>query len=202
MTPEAIIKPEEIHDPFNPDYAFIAKPSSSWRISQNNEISACDTIYITTADTAILQSRFVNKNKDYEFNWSGSLQDLNLKGSFARVGYAREGNFIVDMEAKANQGDTSITNRFYIIVTDAGISHNIEKASVYPNPANNFVYPYYDEETIKSPIISCVDILGKEFKIDRLEANKFDTSTLINGLYFIRVKNGNYEKIIKINVIH
>lgn len=194
--------PSYIDDPFNPDYAFIAKPSSSWRMSQNNEISACDTIYMTTSDTITLQSRFVNKNKDYEFNWSGSLQNLNLKECFARVSYAREGNFIVDMEAKANQGDTSVTNRFYIIVTDTGIAGNLGKASVYPNPANNFVYLYYDEEFIRNPSITCNDMLGKVYKFDRLEQFKFDTSNLPDGMYIVKLRYGNNEKAFKISVIH
>lgn len=194
--------PSYIDDPFNPDYAFIIKPTSVWRMSKSNEISATDTLYTTTIDTITLQSRFVNRDKEYDFSWSGSLVDINSKKQSVRVNYQREGNFIVDMEAKSNEADTSIVNRFFIIVTNASIITDLNKTVVYPNPANNFVYLYYDEESVKSPMISCTDLLGKEYEFGQLEKFKFDTSKLPSGIYFMKLRYGNNEKVFKISIIH
>lgn len=193
--------PWYIDEPFNPDYAFIIKPASSWRMSANNKITSIDTIYSSTTDTIILKSIFTKESKPYEYSWSGSVYDLNNKTDRAKVNYQKEGNYIVDMDAKSVD-DTSVSQRFYIVVSDKIISDNLNKVAVYPNPANNFVYIYYGEESLRNSEISCIDMLGKQYKFEQLEQFKYNTSMLPNGVFLIKFKNGDYEKIFKINVIH
>lgn len=189
-----------ISDPFNPDYAFIIKPASSWRISQTT-IEASDTIYTFTTDTIILKSSFVRNNKNYDFSWLGAPTYVYNTENQIKVNYSEEGVYNVELKATSEE-DTVINQRFIIVVSDDNLKKDIGNVFVYPNPADNFVYLYYNEETIKNPTFSCVDIVGKEYAIARLDQNKFDTSSLTNGLYFIRVKYGNYDAIFKINVIH
>ncbi len=190
-----------INDPLNPDYAFIIKPASTWRVSQNNIIEASDTLYISTADSVLLKSSFVKADNNYIFSWSGAPVEVTNNTNQIKANYSIEGTYSVELKAKGEQ-DTTINHRFIIVVSDKELKRELNKIVIFPNPADNFLYLYYDEETIKNPIISCIDILGKEFRLEHLGTNKFDTSTLTNGLYFVKVKNGNYEKTVKINVIH
>lgn len=193
--------PWYIDNPFNPDYAFIIKPASSWRMSTNGEITATDTIYTSTIDTVTLKSVFTKESKPYDYSWSGSVYDLNNKTDHVQVNYQKEGSYIVDMNARLT-GDTSVSQRFYIVVSDKAITNDLNKVIVYPNPANNFVYLYYDAESLRNPKISCIDMLGKEYQFDQLEQFKYNTSMLPNGIFLIKFKNGDYEKIFKINVVH
>lgn len=188
-------------DPFNPDYAFIIKPASTWRMSKNNEITATDTVYMLTSEIVTLKSLFVKDNNSYKFSWSGALKNLNSENSSVDISYENEGNYIVDMEARGHDNDTSVMQRFFIVVSDKAIPDKLNKLIVYPNPANNYVYLYYDE-SFKNPVVTCVDILGKEYKFNQIEQFKFDTSTLPNGMFLIKFKHGDYEKVLKINVIH
>ena len=189
------------NNPFNPDYAFIIKPSSAWRMSSDNIITVTDTLYTTTMDTINLKSRFTEKSKPYDCSWSGAVYDLNNKSKYAKVNYQKEGNYTVDMEARIT-GDTSVFQRFYIVVSDKTITENLNKVVIYPNPANNFVYLYYNTESLKSPNISCVDMLGKEYQLEQIEQFKFNTSMLPSGMFLIKFENEDYEKVFKINVIH
>lgn len=188
-------------DPFNPDYAFIIKPASTWRMSNTNEITATDTVYLLTSEISTLKSLFVKNNSSYTFSWSGALNNLNSENSSVDVSYKNEGNYIVDMEARSNDNDTSVMQRFFIIVSDKALHDDLNRLIIYPNPANNYVYLYYDE-SFKNPVVTCVDMLGKEYKFNQIEQFKFDTSTLPNGMFLIKFKHGYYEKVLKINVIH
>lgn len=189
-----------INDPFNSDYAFIIKPNSSWRM-HNSSIIATDTIYATTIDTVTLNSRFVINKGLYKFNWELANNQIKHDSSIA-LNYPLEGTYSVNLEAIGLKNDTTVRHNFIIKVSDNEIKKRLTQISVYPNPANNFLYIYYDNETVKNPIITCVDVLGKAQDFQQVEPNKFSTMNLSDGLYFIKIKYSNYEKTFKINITH
>ncbi len=189
-----------INDPFNPDYAFIIKPNSSWRFA-NNTMIISDTIYITTLDTVMLSSNFAKNNVRYTFNWD--ITDEHYKhDSAVFINYPYEGTYNLNLEAKNTQNDTLVNHHFIIKVSDNTIKKDLEKIVVYPNPANNYVYIYYNNETIKNPKITCNDMLGNEQEFYQTELFKFNTSNLVNGLYIIKFQYSNHEQVFKVNIIH
>ena len=54
-----------------------------------------------------------------------------------------------------------------MIISNKVIEKELDKISIYPIPADNFVYLYYNNETIKNPKIPCMDMLGKEQEFHR-----------------------------------
>ena len=189
-----------INDPFNADYAFIIKPNSTWRMSNTN-IVASDTIYTTTLDTVVLCSRFTMSNGTHRFNWS--IDDNRHKyDSLIYVNYSAEGTYKVNLKADRAESDTIIEHEFVLKVSDKNIEKKLNQIVAFPNPANNYVYLYYDEDVFKSPSITCIDMLGRKNEFSEIEAHKFNTSNLANGLYLIKLRYANYEKTFKVNISH
>lgn len=189
-----------INDPFNGDYAFIIKPNSTWRFSNSN-IIASDTIYATTLDTITLRSRFSCNNAAYTFNWS--IDDNRHKhDSIIYVNYSVEGDYMLHLKASNTSNDTIIEHEFIVKVSNEKIAKRLNQIVAYPNPANNYVYLYYDNEIFKNPSITCIDMLGKEQEFTQIEAHRFSTNNLPDGLYLIKIQYANHEKTFKINIIH
>ncbi|MCZ8284172.1 MAG: T9SS type A sorting domain-containing protein [Bacteroidia bacterium] len=189
-----------INDPFNSDYSFIIKPNSTWRIDKNTVI-ASDTIYTTTSDTITIRSRFTMDSSLFKFNWVLDNNYINHNNTIVK-NYPLEGTFSVNLEANGLESDSIIKHNFIIKVSDSEISKKLENITVYPNPANNFLYIYYDKETFKNPKITCIDLLGKIQDFQQIEHNKFNTTNLADGLYIVKIQYTNYEKVFKVNIIH
>lgn len=190
-----------VNDPFNADYAFIIRPKSSWRMANNNVLTINDTIYATTLDTLNISSNFVASNSKYEINWD-ITDEQHAHDSILSINYPNEGTYSVNLEATSAENDTIINHNFIIIISDKVIEKELDKISLYPIPANNFVYLYYNNEIIKNPKITCVDMLGREQEFSQVDLFKFNTSNLLDGIYIIKFKYSNNEKIFKINITH
>ena len=189
------------NDPFNADYAFMIKPNSNWRLANNNEIIVSDTVYATTLDTVQLVSNFASNPNMYKFNWDAVSDEYKNNGSIS-VNYPYEGTYTLKLEAKSLGSDTIINHNFIIMVSDKVIEKEIDKLSIYPNPANNFVYLYYNSEIIKNPKITCIDMLGREQPLLQTDLFKFNISSLPDGIYIIKFKYSTNEKTFKINIAH
>ena len=72
-----------------------------------------------------------------------------------------------------------------------------DEISVYPNPANDFIYlKGIENHTISE--VSIVDILGKNvFDSVVLDLNKMDISNLNSGIYILSLTSDNVQKKIK-----
>lgn len=188
-----------INDPFNPDYAFIIKPNSSWKVA-NNEVNITDTVYASTEDTIKLSSAYISKKSDYKYSWNNN--SYSKQDSTLFVNYANEGVYNLNMEAKNLRTDTVIRHNFILLVSNKNLEKALNDVSVYPVPANNYVNVFYNSDIIKNPSITCTDILGKNVEISQQELYKFDVSHLKNGVYFIKFEYSRGQKTFKINVIH
>lgn len=80
----------------------------------------------------------------------------------------------------------------------------ISNISLYPNPANNFIYLNFESKEASPLSINLYDISGKEVFTEKQDAqigiNNFsiDISAIDAGLYFIELKNATSTKRIKI----
>lgn len=89
------------------------------------------------------------------------------------------------------------------------IANNINSIDVFPNPANNNVTISVDIKTAGSLIVDVADMVGRQVAVISKEnastginTKQFNTATLANGVYLIRINlNGNTVNQ-KLNVIH
>ncbi len=73
-------------------------------------------------------------------------------------------------------------------------THSKSKISIYPNPANNFLFISLDPYATKTPEIKIIDILGKQYILNHItegDKEKIDVSNLNNGTYRVLVNYGN-----------
>lgn len=61
---------------------------------------------------------------------------------------------------------------------------------IYPNPTHKIIN-IQSKETIKEALV--YDAVGKKVSVDRISANSFDVSKLLNGLYIIKIVTQNDE---------
>jgi hypothetical protein len=80
---------------------------------------------------------------------------------------------------------------------------------VYPNPANSTYYLNYGGKDFETPIeISMISSNGSLVKIQRVDmfdqhnAIQVKTDELANGVYQVIIRQGDYQEIKKISVIH
>jgi hypothetical protein len=64
---------------------------------------------------------------------------------------------------------------------------NAEDISIYPNPATDKIAIQGFSQKLMASNCSLFSIEGKQFNVDVLENNTFDTSHLESGIYFVRI---------------
>ena len=78
------------------------------------------------------------------------------------------------------------------------------KASIYPNPTNNYIYIIFDGTMVTDVSISVVDELGKSYHYNEYKSGNFEKERIIDitsfksGLYFLLLRSKNIIKTYKI----
>ncbi len=118
------------------------------------------------------------------------------------VVYNAPGNYNVTLIVSNIYGSDSLTIEDYITVDpETGINNqNISQVKIYPNPVKDMLMISYSEDIESMEILSISGqvIISHECDDKLLE---IETSSLPDGIYFIRIKVGNEEvtrKIVKI----
>ncbi len=95
------------------------------------------------------------------------------------------------------KGDNSWGTELNITgITEVEQTKNI---SIYPNPANDFVYVNYENNVYSNYSILIYNIEGRLLKSEKLEmtGTKLDVSDLSAGVYFVKISN--YSDVVKID---
>jgi hypothetical protein len=78
------------------------------------------------------------------------------------------------------------------------------KASIYPNPTNNYIFIIFDGTMVTDVSISVVDELGKSYHYNEYKSANFEKERIIDitsfksGLYFLLLRSKNIIKTYKI----
>jgi hypothetical protein len=133
------------------------------------------------------------------------INDEELKVNFEFLPYATPGYY--DMYITDNlDGQIVGTDQFYIIDTITGIGNlnNPTQVSVYPNPANDYLY-ISSGEYLQNCKICINNLTGQEVELNDIDLYKgipvrINITKLPKGLYFIKIVTEEkmiYKKIIK-----
>ena len=140
--------------------------------------------------------------------FSAPSQNINNYIFNADVSSSTAGNHQLFLRAKDINGKWSLTNVLSFNKTiSVGITQITDASlmyTVYPNPASSQISVKYDMKD-KPSLIEMIDAQGKLISIninDTSAEQKIDISTLANGVYFLKIRNGDflvYKKLIKEN---
>lgn len=113
-------------------------------------------------------------------NISGDKTENNIDTSFICVPYCTYDYWIIKLYP-----DT-ITSTFNIQNSEFNIS-------ISPNPTSNFIY--FNKENLTAEIF---DLTGRKLVHQKIKGKQLDIRNFSDGIYFVKVKDGNAEKTFKI----
>lgn len=143
---------------------------------------------------------------------------LNIVWTTAQFQEITEKSNIIDIKLRAKNKVASLKNKIWIDnnhLEPLAFDINVEKElviniksneiktnefekSLYPNPAQNFVYHQFSNGSK----LSIYDTYGKVVKvINQINTNYLDFTDFENGTYFLKVENENYQKTEKLIII-
>ncbi len=129
------------------------------------------------------------------------------KDSVNLASYAGQSELLLMFSTTSNYGNNIYLDDIFIgnIITEVAELNNVTNLKVNPNPANDYLKIEFDASSGNS-IISVIDLLGKPILSQPISFNLTDvqlnTSSWENGVYFIKIKNGNAIKTQKVLVQH
>lgn len=155
---------------------------SSW------EFSVCDQNVCYTKGT-----------QNVEWILPGNGGYLNMH--FYPNGQDGEGFVVLKVNDSPDENQTEYITFRGSAMTSGLTNNSLEKISLYPNPANEFVNITGGSANTK---FEMVDILGNKIKTGKLDLNgnyKINTSSVLKGVYFITlIDNG--QKITRKVIVH
>ena len=125
---------------------------------------------------------------------AAEMNQYNITGTFTICYTVRAGGNVTDPDASNNKACLTIKRG------GVGIDgFNAEEINVYPNPATNVI----NVANAENGQVSVFDINGKLMvSVESASANQtIDASNFANGLYFVRITDGNNVVTKKINVV-
>ncbi|MBO4232273.1 MAG: T9SS type A sorting domain-containing protein, partial [Bacteroidales bacterium] len=125
---------------------------------------------------------------------AAEMNQYNITGTFTICYTVRAGGNVTDPDASNNKACLTIKRG------GVGIDgFNAEEINVYPNPATNVI----NVANAENAQVSVFDINGKLMvSVESASANQtIDASNFANGLYFVRITDGNNVVTKKINVV-
>ncbi len=127
---------------------------------------------------------------------------LNLPKGNSFIGVAMSDNSMHSTWADLRTGDIEIYYSNREIATTVEETHKLSDGiNIYPNPANSFIIIDNDESMFIPNYYEIYELNGNLVKIERLENSQVDISTLIEGIYLIKLFNKEEYSIKKFVVV-
>jgi uncharacterized repeat protein (TIGR02059 family) len=163
---------------FDQNLAISGGESSNFKVTSNNKNIAVTDVVISTDYKKILVT----------------LTKAVPKGETVNISYL-PGSLSSKTGVQVPAFSTVVTNNSTVTAAN---EIDIPQANIYPNP---FTKQLYIEHSEQFESFSICDMLGKilvEEKLNKNETAVINTESLKNGMYFLKVSNGQESKVFKI----
>lgn len=180
------------------------------RTTINGEQFTCDD-----GNEALL----IKYNKAGEFQWakqtrttenSGYIYSMEMtpNDSIVLLGHFKGDGTFFDGETYSTS-DT-LKDVWYALIADpeeettgvADFFDNSLNAAIYPNPANNYLYIRNMDQSDPIQSIIIYNVIGEIVYSEQNFSNELKTSNIPSGVYFVRIKSKNKQKIKQIIIQH
>lgn len=206
--------------------SIVVKTSGTYTVTVTNDANPClgagtsnsITVNVTTNPTASFTQTTGNNSYSIVFNntstnatsylWDFGNGQTSTQQNPTHV-YNQDGTYTVTLTA--NSGNCTDVTTATVSVIGVGveeITNAIEAIRLYPNPNNGTATLEITTTMNADAVISIVDLSGREVMVQNTELFvgnnhiRLSTTEFANGIYFVSVKNGNNNKMVRMVVNH